>query len=58
MVPFAGLLAALEQIPIRAAAKDSVTALPPCCCLRCWPSWPAPPPTAASACSSACIASG
>ena len=31
--------------------------LAPCCCLRCWPSWPAPPPTAASACSSACIAS-
>src|SRR4051812_36007768 len=43
--------------PTRAAARDGATRWPTCCCSRCWPSSRAPPPTAASWCSSPCIAS-
>ena len=47
----------LETIT-RPAARASATASLPCCSSRCWPSSPGRPPTTASACSSACIASG
>src|SRR3954466_3170175 len=43
--------------PTRAGARGGATRWPTCCCSRCWPSSRAPPPTAASWCSSPCIAS-